>query len=69
MSGVSVIVLDDRNAHPPETFRFAGVQSPIEHGRNRLLASTVEGTRQFVPALSADRQVAHAIDQQGRVAA
>jgi hypothetical protein len=69
MSEISIIVLGDRNAHPLETFRFAGVQSPIEHGRNRLLASTVEGTRQFIPALPADRQVAHPIEQQGRVAA
>ena len=69
MSGIPVIVLDGRNSHPPETFRFAEVQSLIEHGRKRILASTVEEARQFISALLADRQVAQAIGQEGRLAA
>ena len=64
MSGISVIVLDDRNAHPPETFRFAEVRSPIEHGRNGLLASTVEGTGNLSPPTG--RQTSRARDRSGK---
>src|SRR4051794_28412909 len=69
MSGIPVIVLDGRNAHPPETFRFAEVQSLIEHGRNGFLASTVEEARQFITALLTDQQAAHTVGQEGRAAA
>jgi hypothetical protein len=69
MSGIPVIVLDGRSAHPPETFRFAEVLSLVEHGRNGFLASSVNEARQFISALLADRQVAHAIGQEGHIAA